>query len=141
MIPTCDSVHSWKHFSAVPLANKVINTMIWYLTQLHYPDTDRTSSYHILIIPSAWLWTDKYQFLSHWFDLTAVYLFSIRTTTGSWVLGVRYFRLLVMRFYALATSKIISICVPTCASVHLQQSYSATSLGNHNPISDSVTIS
>ena len=41
------------------------------LNQSHYPDTEPTSSpFPILIMPSAWLGSDEYQFLSHWFDLS-----------------------------------------------------------------------
>ena len=41
-------------------------------TQSHYPDTEPTSLCPILIMPSAWLGTGKYQFKSHWFDSTGV---------------------------------------------------------------------
>ena len=45
-------------------------TMTCYLTQLHYPGTEPTSPCPILIMPSARLGSDKYQFKSHWFDST-----------------------------------------------------------------------
>ena len=38
-IPTHDSAHSWHHNSTVPLGNQAISTMMWYPTQLHYPNT------------------------------------------------------------------------------------------------------
>ena len=37
-------------------------------TQLHYPDTEPMSPFPILIMPSAWLEIDRYQFKSNWFD-------------------------------------------------------------------------
>ena len=39
----------------------------------HYLDTEPTSSCLILIMPSIWLGSDKYQFLSHWFDSTRLH--------------------------------------------------------------------
>ena len=42
----------------------------WYLTQSHYPDTEPTSAFSILVMPSAFLGSDKYKWLSHWLDLT-----------------------------------------------------------------------
>ena len=59
---TCDSVYSWWLCSAISLGNQTINTMTWYPTQSQYPDTDPTSSCPILIMPSSWLGSDKYQF-------------------------------------------------------------------------------
>ena len=44
----------------------------------HYPDTEPTSPYHILIMPSTWLRSDKYQFKSHWFDSTMVQTRKVR---------------------------------------------------------------
>ena len=41
-------------------------------TQSHYPDTERTSPCLILIMPSAGLGSNKYQFYSHWFDSTRI---------------------------------------------------------------------
>ena len=41
-----------------------------HATQSHYPDTEPTSHCLILIMPSAWLGSDKYKIISHWFDLT-----------------------------------------------------------------------
>ena len=70
--PTCGSVHSWWLYSAAPLGNQVTSTMTWYLTQSYYPDTKPTSPFHILIMSSALLGSNKYQFLGHWFDLTTV---------------------------------------------------------------------
>ena len=69
---TCDSVHSWQLYSAVPLGDQVAST--WPNTILsHYPDTEPTSPCPILIMPSAWLGSDKYQFLSHWSDSTSIW--------------------------------------------------------------------
>ena len=55
-----------------PLENQTASTLTWYPTQSHYRDTKPTSPYTILIKLSAWLESDKYQLLSHWFDLTKV---------------------------------------------------------------------
>ena len=65
---TCDSPHSWWLYYAAPLGDHATSTMSWYTTQSHYPDTEPRSPCPILIIPSAWLGSDKYQLLSHWFD-------------------------------------------------------------------------
>ena len=47
----------------------------------HYPDTEPTSRSPVLIMPSVWLGTDKYKFLSHWFDSTRRICHSERTRT------------------------------------------------------------
>ena len=44
--------------------------MSWYPTQSHYPNTEPTHPWPIVMMPSAWLGNDKYRFLSHWFDST-----------------------------------------------------------------------
>ena len=49
-------------YSAAPLENQAANTMT-HPTQSHFPDTEPTS--HIEIMLSAWLGSDKYQFLSY----------------------------------------------------------------------------
>ena len=61
-IPTCDSAHSWRLCSAPPLGNEAISTMTRYPTQSHYPDTELTNPWPILILLSTWLGNDKYQF-------------------------------------------------------------------------------
>ena len=68
--PICDSMHSWRLYSTVPLGDLDVSTMTWYSTQSHNPDTEPTSPCPILIVPSARLGSDKYNFLSHWFDST-----------------------------------------------------------------------
>ena len=60
----CESVHSCWNNSAVPLGNQVSSTMIWYPTQSHYPTVVA-----ILILLNAWLWSNRYTFLSHQFWL------------------------------------------------------------------------
>ena len=45
-----------------PLGDQATSTMTWYSTQLHFPDTRPTGPYPILIMPSTWLGSDKYQF-------------------------------------------------------------------------------
>ena len=39
---TCDSAHSWRLYSAVPLGDQATSTMKCYPTQSHYPDTEPT---------------------------------------------------------------------------------------------------
>ena len=42
-IPTYDSTHSWRFYSAVPLGNQANGTMTQYPTQSHYPASALTS--------------------------------------------------------------------------------------------------
>ena len=56
--------------SSAPLGDQAASTMTWY--QSHYPDTEPTSPYPILVMRSAWLGSDKYPFLSHCFDSNRV---------------------------------------------------------------------
>ena len=49
-VPTCDSVHSWRLYSAAPLGSQAASNMTRYLTQLHYPNTVPTNPCSILII-------------------------------------------------------------------------------------------
>ena len=51
-VPTCDSVHSWRHHSdsVAQLGSQSSSTNTLYPTQLHYTDTEPTSPYPILII-------------------------------------------------------------------------------------------
>ena len=41
----CDSAHSWRLYSATSLGYQAARTMICYLLQSHYPDTDPTNYY------------------------------------------------------------------------------------------------
>ena len=53
------------------LGNQAVNsTMILYLTQSHYLDTEPTTPSPILIMPSTWLGSNKYQFYKSlvWLD-------------------------------------------------------------------------
>ena len=61
-VPTCDSVHSWELYSAASLEHQAAGTMTCYPIESHYPDTELTSPCPILIMPSARLGSDKYQF-------------------------------------------------------------------------------
>ena len=61
-VPTCDSAHSWLLDSAASLEHEAAGIMTYYPTQSHYPDTERTSPCPILIMLSARLVSDKYQF-------------------------------------------------------------------------------
>ena len=55
-------MHSWRLYSAPPLGNRHARTMIPFPTQSHYPDTELTSTSPILVMSSARLESDKYQF-------------------------------------------------------------------------------
>ena len=66
---TWDSMRLWQLYSAASLGDQTIS---WYPTLAHYPDTELTSPCSIRIMPSAWLGSDKYKYLSHWFDVTRV---------------------------------------------------------------------
>ena len=61
-----------------PLGNQATSTMTWYHTQSHYPDTKPTSPCPIQIMPSAWLGSGKYSFLTLWFDSTRVWTRVVR---------------------------------------------------------------
>ena len=52
---------SWL-YNATPLGDQVAHTVTWYPTQSHYPDTQLTSPYPILIMLSTRLGSDKYPF-------------------------------------------------------------------------------
>ena len=67
-----DNTHSWYLYSAVTLGDQTASTVTWYPTQSHYPGTELTNPFSILIMLSAWLGRDTYQFLSHWFDSTRI---------------------------------------------------------------------
>ena len=69
---TCGSADSWQLYNPVPLGDQAASTMTWYLTQLHYSDTEPTSHRPILIMLSTHLRNDAYQYLSHWFNSTRV---------------------------------------------------------------------
>ena len=47
--------------------------MAWYATQSYYSDTEPPSPCSILKISIAWLGSNKYQIVSHWFDPTTVW--------------------------------------------------------------------
>ena len=49
-------------YSATSLGHQANDSMTCYPTQLHYPDTERTSPCPILIMPGARLGSDQYQF-------------------------------------------------------------------------------
>ena len=61
-LPTCDSVHSWRLYNAASLGYQATSTMTCYPTELHYLDTEPTSSCPVSLILSAGLGSDKYQF-------------------------------------------------------------------------------
>ena len=49
-VPTCDSAHSWRLHSVAP-PGQTVSSMTRYPTQSHYPDTEPTSLYPILMMP------------------------------------------------------------------------------------------
>ena len=57
-VPTCDIP-----YSVAQLGNQVVaDTMTWFWTQSHYPDTELAGPWFILVIQSARLGCDKYRF-------------------------------------------------------------------------------
>ena len=68
-IMTDDSAQPWRLDSAASLGDQGSSIVTWYPTQLHSTDTEPTSPCPILIMPSAWLCSNKYQFLSQWFNI------------------------------------------------------------------------
>ena len=64
----CDSAESWPLYNAAPLGDQTAISMTWYQTQSYYPDTEPSIPCPVLIMPSAWLWSSKYQFWSHWLE-------------------------------------------------------------------------
>ena len=58
---TCDSVHCWWLYSASP-ASQSRPPALWYPIPSHYPDTELTRPCPSIIMLSAWLGSDKYQF-------------------------------------------------------------------------------
>ena len=56
--PCCDTSECLSRYQ-----HETVHThnMTWYPTQSHYLDTEPTSPYPILIMPSTWLESDKYQ--------------------------------------------------------------------------------
>ena len=56
---TCDNAHLTWLYSAAPLGDQADSTMT---TQSHYFNTEPTSPCPILVMPSAWLGSDKYNF-------------------------------------------------------------------------------
>ena len=62
--------HSWPLYSAASLGHQATSTMTCYPTQSQYPDTDPTIPFPILIMLSARLGSNQYQFQSLWFDST-----------------------------------------------------------------------
>ena len=61
-IDTSDSVHSCNLYGVAPEGEQASSTMTRYHTQSHYLEIELTSSYPILIMSSAWLGSERYQF-------------------------------------------------------------------------------
>ena len=66
----CESAHTWQLYSAAPLGNQATTTMTQHPTQSHYPTTELTSPCPILLMSSARLGSNKYQFYKSlvWLD-------------------------------------------------------------------------
>ena len=119
VILTSDSAHSWWLYSAAPLENQATRTMTQYPTQSHYPDTEPTSPCPILLMPSARLGSDTYQFDKSlvWLDREAnsrspaCALHSTNSATSR--LGLQCFRLkvsvvgLVVRFHTIRCCSLV----------------------------------
>ena len=73
-VPTLLIMHTNGDFIVLPQWEGVQSTSnhhdLIYSTQSHYPYTEPTCPCPILTMPSAWLGSDKHQFLRHWFDST-----------------------------------------------------------------------
>ena len=83
-VPIYDSEHLWWLYSAAPLGGQTASTMTWYSNQSHNRVTEPTSPCYILIMPSDWLLrSDKYQFFSHWFDSTRVWIHEVQNSQFS----------------------------------------------------------
>ena len=50
------TVHSWRFYSGTPLGNQAISIVSCYPTQSHYPDTEPTTPFPILIMCLAKKW-------------------------------------------------------------------------------------
>ena len=70
--PTCDSAHLWWHYRVAPLTDQTASTMTWYRTQSHYPNSNLTGLWPIIIMPITWIRSDTFLFLSNLFDSTRV---------------------------------------------------------------------
>ena len=57
-VMSCDSVHSWRLYTAASLDYMVASTMTRYPTQSYYSDAETTSPRPILIIVNDWLESD-----------------------------------------------------------------------------------
>ena len=62
-VRTYDSVNSWLLYSASPLRNQAAYMMTQYPTQSHYPNTELTSPYSILLMPSSRVGCENDNFL------------------------------------------------------------------------------
>ena len=51
---TCDSAHSSRLYTVASVGDQATITMTQYPTQSHYPDTESTSPWPILLMPSPW---------------------------------------------------------------------------------------
>ena len=63
-------MHSSNIYSATTMGDQATSTLTLFPTQSHYHDIEPTSPCHTLKMPSARLGSDKYRYLSHWFDST-----------------------------------------------------------------------
>ena len=80
-VQTCDSAILWRLYGTASLGHQAASTVTLYPTRLHYPHTEPTSPCPSLIMASARLGTDMYQFYSHWFDSTRFQSCRLQTRT------------------------------------------------------------
>ena len=69
-VPHCDSSQSWQHYNIAPLEHQIMGSMSQFPIQLHYLYTLQTSPYPVLVMRSARLSRNNYQFCKYlvWLD-------------------------------------------------------------------------
>ena len=60
-VSPCDRVPSWWLYMAARLEHQAAQTMSWYPPLSHCSEIEP----YITIVPTAWLWSEKYSLLSH----------------------------------------------------------------------------
>ena len=61
-ILTCDSTHSWYLYSVASFGVQATGIRTQFLTKTHYPDTELISPCPILVMQSARIGSNTYQF-------------------------------------------------------------------------------
>ena len=70
-----DSAHSCILDSAAPLGDQATRAM---MPQSHFPVTEASYCFPILIMQNTWVGKNIYAFLNHWFDSTRVQTSEVR---------------------------------------------------------------